>query len=237
MKPFMRILSAGLGIALAVAADVAVAGEPTDQLKESIERVLAILNNPDLGEAEQRKLIREAADNRFNWTAMARSAMGIYWRDRTPEEKREFTRLFSDLIESVYMEKIASYSGEKIRYRGDSTRDGYGTVEVSILTRKSAEIPVTYRVMKQEGQWLIYDVFIEGVSLVNNYRSQISHIMTNSSYEELAKKLKEKLKAGGFYKNEAPRESSPSLKRFSVRGLLTALFSKGGESGREEILK
>jgi phospholipid transport system substrate-binding protein len=196
-KPMKYLLTGmcivGIGIGLAAAEIPALAGEPTDQLKETIDRVLAILNNPALKGAERRKLIREAADSRFDWPAMARSAMGVYWRDRTPEQKREFTSLFTDLIESAYMAKIESYSGEEIRYLGDSTEDGYGTVKVRIITHKGTEIPITYWVMEGKGQWLIYDVTIEGVSMANNYRSQISNILTNSSYEELVKKLKEKL--------------------------------------------
>jgi phospholipid transport system substrate-binding protein len=181
-----------MGILLAVAAIPALAGEPTDQLKESINRVLAILNDSGLKEAERRKLIREAANDRFDWAAMARSAMGVYWRDRTPEQKKQFTRLFSDLVERTYMQKIESYSGEKIRYLGDSSHDGYGRVEVNIITHKGTGIPITYWVTEKKGQWLIYDVSIEGVSLVENYRSQITTIMTNSSYEELVEKLKAK---------------------------------------------
>jgi phospholipid transport system substrate-binding protein len=186
-----------LGIVLAVVAIPVTAGEPTDQLRETIERVLSILNNHDLKESERRKLIRETADKRFDWAAMARSAMGVYWRDRTPEQRSEFTRLFADLIENAYMHKIENYSGEKIRYLVDSTDDGYGMVKMSIIPRKGAEIPIIYRVKKEKGQWLIRDISIEGVSMVSNYRSQIIDIMVNSSYEELVKKLKAKIAMEG----------------------------------------
>jgi phospholipid transport system substrate-binding protein len=194
MKHLFRMMcGATIGILLAAAAPPALGGEATEQLKETVDKVLAVLNNPDLKQRERRKLIREAADNRFDWSAMARSAMGVYWRDRTPEQKKEFTKLFTDLIESAYMAKIERYSGEKFRYVGESTEDGYGTVKVRIITHKGTEIPITYWVTEEKGQWLIYDVSIEGVSMVNNYRSQISSILTNSSYEELVKKLEEKV--------------------------------------------
>lgn len=190
---FMRMFGAVLAIVLALTAIPVLAGEPTDQLKQTIDRVLAILKDPGLKESERRKRIRDTADNRFDWTAMARSAMGIYWRERTSAEKREFSRLFADLIENSYMHKIEQYSGEKIRYHGDSTDDGYGAVKVSIITHKGTEIPMTYWLTEKKGKWLIYDVSIEGISMVNNYRSQIRNIMTNSSYEELVKRLKAKL--------------------------------------------
>jgi phospholipid transport system substrate-binding protein len=177
----------------------ALAGEPTDQLKKTIDKVLAIVTDPALKgpehRAERRKLIREAANDRFDWAAMARSAMGIYWRKRTPAEKEDFTRLFSDLIESAYMGKIEGYSGEKIRYLGDSTDDRYGTVKTLITDDRGTEIPVLYWVKKENGKWLIYDISIEGVSLVNNYRSQIADILSRSSYDKLIKILEERVKA------------------------------------------
>jgi phospholipid transport system substrate-binding protein len=196
MKRFMKIFGIGFGIAVAVAAIPALAGEPTDQLKETIDRVLALVNNHDLKEAERQRLIRQAADNRFHWAAIARSAMGVYWNNLTPDQKKEFTGLFTDLVEGVYMGRIESYSGEKINYLGDDTDNGYGVVKMVIVTHKGTEIPITYRVVKEDEKWLIYDVQIEGISMVNNYRKQISYIMNNSSYGELIQKLKEKLVTG-----------------------------------------
>ena len=192
----MKKLIAGLGIVMVAAVIPVLAGEPTDQLKETIDRVIALVNNRDLKESERQILIRQAADNRFDWTAIARSVMSVYWNKLTPDQKREFTELFTDLIEGVYMGKIESYSGEKINYLGDDTGDGYGVVKMVVVTHKGTEIPITYRVVKEKEKWLIYDVQIEGVSMVENYRKQISYIMNNSSYEELVKKLKAKLVAG-----------------------------------------
>jgi phospholipid transport system substrate-binding protein len=198
----MKYLFPPTGVVLLVlflggAAVPAVAGQPTDQLKQAIDKVLAIVTDPALKgpehQTERRKLIREAATGRFDWAAMARSAMGIYWRDRTPAEKKEFTRLFSDLIESAYIGKIEGYSGEKVRYLGDSTDNRYGTVKTLIVDDKGREIPVTYWVKDERGQWLIYDISIEAVSLVYNYRSQIADILSRSSYANLIKILKERV--------------------------------------------
>jgi phospholipid transport system substrate-binding protein len=200
----MKYLFPPTGVVLLVlflggAAVPAVAGQPTDQLKQAIDKVLAIVTDPALKgpehQTERRKLIREAATGRFDWAAMARSAMGIYWRDRTPAEKKEFTRLFSDLIESAYIGKIEGYSGEKVRYLGDSTDNRYGTVKTLIVDDKGREIPVTYWVKDERGQWLIYDISIEAVSLVYNYRSQIADIMSRSSYANLIEILKERVQA------------------------------------------
>ena len=196
MRHHKKILTALLGIVLVVSVIPALAGEATDQIKETVDRMLALVNNPDIKGVDRQKLIREAADNRFYWTAIARSAMGVYWNNLTSDQKKEFTGLFTDLIEGVYMGRIESYSGEKIRYLGDDTDDRYGVVKMVIVTHKGTEIPITYRVVKEGEKWLIYDVQIEGISMVNNYRKQISYIMNNSSYEELIKKLREKLVTG-----------------------------------------
>ena len=196
MIHYKKMLNTGFGIALALTAIPAFAGAPTDQIKETIDVVLDLVKNKDLKEAERQKLIRQAADKRFHWTAIARSAMGVYWHNLTSDQKKEFTGLFTDLIEGVYMGRIESYSGEKVRYLGDDTDGHYGVVKMVIVTHKGTEIPITYRVVKEGEKWLIYDVQIEGISMVNNYRKQISYIMNNSSYEELIKKLREKLVTG-----------------------------------------
>jgi phospholipid transport system substrate-binding protein len=199
MGVVLFVLFLAVAAMLSVASMPAVAGEPTDQLKQAIDKVLAIVTNPALKgpehRAERRKLIREAAKDRFDWAAMARSAMSIYWRERTPAQKKEFILLFSDVIESAYIGKIEGYSGEKIRYLGDSTGERYGIVKTLIIGGMGNEIPVTYWVKKENSNWLIYDISIEGVSLVYNYRSQIADILSRSSYDKLIKILKERVEA------------------------------------------
>lgn len=173
------------------------AGEPTDQIKETTDKILSIVKDPSLKnpakEKEKRRLIRKAVDERFDWEEMARRSLGRFWAQRTPEEKKEFVQLFSDLVERTYMSKVEDYSGEKVRYDGETTDGDYTAVKVTIVTQKSKDIPVQYRVHKEGDKWLVYDVSIEGVSLVNNYRTQFSSIMQQSSYENLVKRLKAKI--------------------------------------------
>jgi phospholipid transport system substrate-binding protein len=173
------------------------AGEPTEEIKKTTDKVIAILADPALKGPEHAKererLIRRAADERFDWKEMARRAMARHWQKRTKEEKEVFVSLFSDLLERTYMKKIESYSGEKVYYEGESIDGVYATVSVKILTSNDVKISVEYRLHKQEGDWLIYDVSIEGVSLINNYRSQFNDIILKSSYEGLVKRLKEKV--------------------------------------------
>ena len=181
-----------LGVALPV-----LAGEPENKIKETTDKIIAILTDSALKnpakEAEKRKLIRKAVDERFDWEEMARRSLATHWAKRTDEEKKEFVRLFPDLLEKTYLSKVEDYSGEKVRYEGEGTEGDYSVVKVKIGTQKNKEIPVEYRLMKMGNDWLVYDVSIEGVSLVNNYRTQFNSIIMQSSYENLVKKLKEKV--------------------------------------------
>jgi phospholipid transport system substrate-binding protein len=123
---------------------------------------------------------------------MARSALAIYWAKRTPTEKKEFVSLFADLIKDTYIKKIEMYSGEKVLYAGESVNNGYAVVKTRIASKAGNEISIDYMMLDENGTWMIYDVLIEGVSLVNNYRAQFAEIINSGSYEELVRKLKNK---------------------------------------------
>ena len=176
-----------------------IAGEPTDQMKQTTDKILSILTDPTLKESpraeERERLIRKTLDERFDWEEMARRSLAKYWAQRTEEEKKEFVNLFTDLLERTYMDKVVEgYSGEKIIYEGENIESAYGTLKVKIVTKKNTNIAVEYRLKKGGEQWLIYDVSIEGVSLVNNYRAQFDSIMTKVPYANLVKMLKDKAK-------------------------------------------
>jgi phospholipid transport system substrate-binding protein len=173
------------------------AGEPTEQIKQTTDKILSIVKDPGLKSPskaqERRRLIRKAADERFDWEEMARRSLGRYWVQRTAEEKKEFVSLFSELVERTYMSQVENYSGESVQY-GKETIDGdYAVVAVDVITQKNQDISVDYRLQKEGNEWLIYDVSIEGVSLVNNYRTQFNSIIQQSSYENLVKKMKAKV--------------------------------------------
>jgi phospholipid transport system substrate-binding protein len=173
------------------------AGEPTDEIKQTTDKILSILTNPSLKgsskTAEREKLIRQAIDERFDWEEMSRRSLARYWDQRTDGEKKEFVRLYSDLLERTYMDKVEGYSGEKVIYEGESIDNGYAVVKVKIVTKKNTDIHVHYRLKREENKWLVYDVSIEGVSLVNNYRTQFNSIILKSSYENLVKRLRERV--------------------------------------------
>ena len=118
--------------------------------------------------------------------------MSIYWAERTPEEKKQFVAVFSDLLARSYVGKIEGYKNQKILYGAEKIDGEYAIVETKIITERDVEVPIHYRLRKKGSRWLAYDISIEGVSLVNNYRTQFNKILTSSSFSELIKKMKTK---------------------------------------------
>ncbi len=177
---------------------VAYAGEPTDRIRQSIDSVIAIVSNGALKgpekKAERRAEIRKVVDGIFDFKEMSRRAMGLNWRKRTPEEKNEFVPLFEDLIEDAYAAKIERYNGETVQYGRESIDGDYAEVQTKIIdnTNRERDIPVDYMLLKEGAKWIVYDVVIEGVSLVDNYRSQFAEIIDSSSYGELVSRMKRK---------------------------------------------
>jgi phospholipid transport system substrate-binding protein len=172
------------------------AGAPTDQLRVEIDRVLKILEDPALkadGKTiERRQRVRAVANDIFDWTETARRSLARHWQARSPAEREEFVKLFGDLLERSYISKIESYGGEKIDFLGDSVDGDQAVVRTKIETKQGTEVPVEYRMLRRGDRWLVYDVVIEGVSLVGNYRTQFNKIIQTSSYQELVKKLRTK---------------------------------------------
>ncbi len=182
---------------LSFLAQSAYAGEPTEQIKQSIDSVLGVLKNKALKgpkkTAERRAAIRKIVYGQFDFREMSKRALAIYWKKRTTEEREEFVSLFAKLLEATYIEKIERYSDEKIVYTDESVDDGYAEVETKIIAETGSEIPINYLLHREGAKWAVYDVKIEGTSLIENYRSQFDDIISSSSYEELVKKLKEKV--------------------------------------------
>lgn len=170
---------------------------PESSVKETTTKIMGILADPALMPpdmaGERKTRVREAVNERFDWREMSRRALGRHWRKRTKQEREAFTAVFAKLLERAYMQKVANYSGEKVNYEDERVDGDYGAVTVKILTSKNEEISVEYRVKKKTDNWLVYDISIEGVSLVNNYRTQFNNILRKSSFSELMKRLDEKV--------------------------------------------
>jgi phospholipid transport system substrate-binding protein len=195
-RPFV-VLALVLALAVTLLTDRwAVAGVPTDQLKAQIDRVIKALEDPELkkeGRAKDRRAtIRKIANDIFDFSETARRSLGRHWQGRTPAERDEFVQLFSDLLERSYISKIETYGGEKILYNSDSVEGDQAKVQTKLVAKGGSEIPIEYRMHKAGDRWLVYDVVIEGVSLVANYRTQFNKIIQTSSFKELMNKMKNK---------------------------------------------
>jgi phospholipid transport system substrate-binding protein len=174
----------------------ALAGPPTDQLKNHVERVVQTLEDPALkGEAltsERRHRVRLIANDIFDWAETAKRSLARHWQPLTDAQREEFVRLFGDLLERSYISKIELYGGERIQYVGEAVDGDVATVRTKIITKQGTEVPVEYRMLRRGDRWMVYDVVIENVSLISNYRTQFNRIIQTSSYQELVKKMKTK---------------------------------------------
>ena len=174
----------------------AATGEPTALIKQVTEQVLQILDDPKLQGPEKRQerqqRMQQISHEVFDWEEMAKRALARHWRERTPQQQKEFVALFRDLVERSYMTRLEAAAGERqnILYTGEQVDGTRAVVKTRVVTRRNLEVPIDYRLNKADGRWQIYDVVIEGISLVNNYRSQFNRILASSSYDDLVQKMK-----------------------------------------------
>jgi len=218
----MSVRAAAVGIAVVLTVTVAAArdawaGAPTEQLRTQIERAVRVLEDPELTRegrtVERRAAIRRIANDIFDFTETTRRSLGTHWQVRTREQREEVTRLFADLLERSYIGKIEMYSGENIQFLGDTIDGDQATVRTRLVTKQSAEIPVDYRMHRVGAdRWLTYDVVIEGVSLVANYRVQFNKIIQTAGYASLVKKLAVKEQEGIQADRELPIKKASQAK-------------------------
>ena len=181
-----------------------------EQLKGAIDRVVTTLDSPALkGDgkaAERRSAVRKIANEIFDFAEIARRALGRYWQPLSEAQRSEFVGLFSDLLERSYISKIELYGGEKIIYSGERVDGDLATVSTKIITKNATEIPVDYRLFRRGERWLVYDVNIEGISLVSNYRTQFNKIIQTSGYTTLVDRMK--TKQSEFLEDNAPKKKA-----------------------------
>jgi len=174
----------------------AFAGPPTDQLRTHIDRVVKALEESALkGDdkaLERRRLVRGIANDIFDWAETARRALARHWQTLTDGQREEFVKLFGDLLERAYISKIELYGGEKIAYSSERVDADLATVSTKIMTKNGTEVPVDYRLFKRGDRWMIYDVSVEGISLVSNYRTQFNKIIQTNGFNGLVEKMRTK---------------------------------------------
>jgi len=170
--------------------------KPMDQLQESVDKILEILQAKELRvpekEDERRQRILEVVDTMFNFREMARSSMGRHWHTITAEQQEKFVGLFKDLVEERYIGKIDSYDNQKVVYKKQLVKGDRALIYTDIVD-KDLEIPIVYRLEESNGKWLINDLKIENVSLIVNYRRDFDSIIRREQFEGLVEKITEQL--------------------------------------------
>ncbi|MBD0305139.1 MAG: ABC transporter substrate-binding protein [Nitrospiraceae bacterium] len=190
----MGVLSL-IGVLSATAWPATAAETATESVRSTIDAVVRILENkelknPDRAEERRRKL-EKAIGDRFSYDEMAKRALGAQWTKLNEKQRQEFVGLFQRLLSNTYAGKIEGYSGEQVKYLNERLKEGYAEVRTKITSGK-AEVPLDYRLLNKSGEWRVYDVVVDGISLVNNYRGQFSKILRSSSYDDLVEKLRNK---------------------------------------------
>jgi len=193
---FRFLPAALLVLGLAVAAPAKVPATVTDDVKKTVDEVIQIVQNKEMkkqqNEQKRRAALKKAIGRIFDYSEMAKRSMATHWKSRTPAEQKEFTTLFETLLENSYAGKIESYNDEKIVYLKESMNGEYAEVRSKVVTAKRDEFSLEYRLIKKGNKWMVYDVVIEGVSLISNYRTQFNKVITSQGYGELLKKMKSK---------------------------------------------
>lgn len=199
MKINQKLQCWGLGAGLFLAATASLqAGEPTRQLKSTTDKLLAVLENPELkGEDKQtqrREKLGAILRDRFALRQMARLTIRTPdWNQAGKQQQDRFFDLFGRLLERTYLDEIDQYEGQTITFGEENVRGQTATVKSTIKRDEADNLPVTYRVLKRGGEWVIYDVGIDGVSLVRNYRDQFAEILDGADFDALLAKLEDKL--------------------------------------------
>ena len=175
----------------------AFAGVPLETVKGNVDKVLDVLRDPSLKPESAKKLkkdkIRAIADKMFDFTELSKRTLAQNWSKFSPEQQKEFINLYKSLLEDAYADKIMAYTDEKILFTKEVPLTEKTAEVQSTVIRKTEEIPIYYRVILKDGVWMIYDVVIEGVSLINNYRSQFREILVNKPPESLLETLRKKV--------------------------------------------
>ena len=203
---FIHLVVVGLMIHLSMVSECFADSEVTSQLKDTIEKVIKIVQDEALTNDKQarRVALRKIIAERFNYRQMVMRSLAKNWDARSDQERQEFIALFKSLLENSYANKLEAYKDEEINYLDEMIKGKYALVKTEVV-RKSSTIGVDYKLIQENGNWQVYDFVIEGVSMIRNYRSQFTKIIRRDSYEVLVQKLTEKI-------NELEQDSKTSEK-------------------------
>ena len=188
------MISTAVGLAFLLSMQPATSDGPAARVRETVDKVLAIINDPrlkgDIHKIARHEELKAVLQERFDFTEMAKRSLGPEWQRRTPEERVEFVRLFTDLLERAYLTTIEDV--KEVRIIDEHIDGNYAEVETRLLDNKGVEFTVVYRLHRAGGDWKVYDVVVDHVSLVANYRTQFNRVLARHSYKELIRRMKAK---------------------------------------------
>lgn len=194
--PFMKSALLTLLAILMMASNFAYASEhtPSAEVKSAVDSVIALLKDETIDHETRRQHLREVIGSKFDFKSMSQSILARNWRKATDDEKQMFIALFSRLLENTYVTAIETYTNEKVIYPGEKIKGNKALVDTLIVT-SSVEIPVSYKLKNKKDVWRVYDVVIEGVSLVNNYRGSFGSIVKKEGIAGLLENMQKKIDA------------------------------------------
>ena len=187
---FMPIL---FGFMMTLASSAFAVGNATDSVRMSVDSIIGILKDAGLDQSAKREKIRVVIAERFDFRAMSQRTLATNWRKASKEEQQQFVELFTKLIQNTYIGRVEAYTNEEVQYPGEKITKDRAVVDTLIVT-SSKEIPVTYKLYLKDDRWLVYDVYIEGVSLISNYRNSYQEIVKRDGFAGLLSQMEEKVK-------------------------------------------
>ncbi len=169
---------------------------PMEVIQSNTDKVLTILHQPKSGEAQSLRQregeILDVVSNYFNFDEMSKRSLGDAWKQQPPEKIQEFSKLFKKLLFNTYVGRMENYHDEKTFYDSQRIDDDFSSVKTHFL-HQSDNISIDYKLHRERGQWKVYDVVVEGISYVDNYRSQIASILAHQSFDSLISMLRQKV--------------------------------------------
>jgi phospholipid transport system substrate-binding protein len=171
------------------------ASGPGEQIKTTVDQVLEVLKDPKLQgdgkKTERREKLRQLILPRFDFAEMGKRALGNNW-NRYPDKQQEFVTAFKQLLEETYADQIEAAKGDKVVYLNERAEKDYAEVDTKVISSKGEETPMTYKLHPVDSEWKVFDIVVENISIVNNYRSQFNRVLTNASVDELIQRMKDK---------------------------------------------
>ena len=168
------------------------ATSPLDQIRTVVDQVIEVLHQNELQGEARRRVLSDLVRSRFDFVIMSQRTLGQHWKKASAEEQAEFVSLFSDLLEASYIGRLDAYSGETVSYNSEKI-DGKRAVVATVVHSSNTDIPIDYRMVRKGSDWFVYDVLVEDISLIKNYRSSYGEIVRKEGYAGLFERMRKKI--------------------------------------------